>query len=85
MSEAFGVNHFGENWGWSLLGSAITAFIFQEISSAIYQSHAPPHQITCYGAQCFQYTFIIMTGLCVIAVVLGVINVVRNKKPHQLL
>ena len=78
----FGVKNFGQNWGWTIVGSAFGGLAFQEMSSELYQSKIK-EGTTCYGTDCWRTSFIITSAASFIGLILAVINNRRTKRPHQ--
>ncbi|XP_073040926.1 protein NUCLEAR FUSION DEFECTIVE 4-like isoform X3 [Primulina eburnea] len=90
-SELFGLKKFGALYNFLTLANPAGSLIFSGIiASSIYDSEAEKqarHVISsstkealkCYGAICFFLTSLIMSGLCILAVVLSMILVHRTR------
>lgn len=78
IREAFGLKHFGKNYGLISVANCIGyPFFFSPISSFVYQRQARRSSVAspgdhalstkCFGAQCFQPVFLLAIALCVVA------------------
>ncbi|KAI7830536.1 major facilitator superfamily domain-containing protein [Gamsiella multidivaricata] len=62
VSEWFGVNSFGSNWGWISVGNAIGGQIFNLIFGSLYDRQAQhEHTLQCFGPECFRTSFVLGT------------------------
>lgn len=95
-SELFGLKSFGALYNFLTLSSPAGSLIFSGvIASGIYDSEArkqaslkqqlgigEEESLNCYGTICYSLTCGILTGLCIIAVVLSLIVVHRTKRVY---
>ena len=64
LSEYFGLKYFGRNWGFFMLGNAISGLILQELYGWLYDSSIPySHRTQCFGLNCFRWSFTIVAVL----------------------
>ncbi|KAG6516237.1 protein NUCLEAR FUSION DEFECTIVE 4-like [Zingiber officinale] len=89
-SELFGLKNFGALYNFLTVANPAGSLIFSGlIASSIYDSeaekqagggrlHNPDEALKCRGAVCFFLSSLIMSGLCVIAVVLSLVLVYRT-------
>lgn len=93
-SELFGLKSFGALYNFLTLSSSIGTLIFSEvIASGIYDHYAEKQstlaamagitlgedELSCEGFICYSLTCAILSGLCIVAVVLSLILVYRTR------
>ena len=84
ISEFFGVKYFGRNWGFVMLGTAFGGLILQKIFGAIYENEIVTLEVKdCYGLECFRYSFLLVAGLSLCAVILYVGLLERRLKLRE--
>ena len=79
VGEMLGKEHFSRNWGIIIFSCAIMNYLSQFLFSYFYDLHVT-HDRMCYGNICTQTTFIIMSFLGFLAVLLTTVLVIKNKK-----
>jgi len=84
ISELFGEEYFGSNFGVVGLAPALGSFVFSTVlASKLYNNHLTDQQIRdgvpCMGNQCFQETFFITFGIAVTGLISGYIFVRRTR------
>ncbi|TMW62778.1 hypothetical protein Poli38472_005396 [Pythium oligandrum] len=87
MREAFGVKHYGKNYGLISFANCIGYPLFYSpISSFFYQRAAislqPDGMQKCYGDACFRPVFLLIIGLSVVALVCCLKLISRQFKHH---
>ncbi len=66
--DCFGVQHFGQNWGWAQPGYAIIGWILQAMLGEFYDNQIDLRHVTdCYGKNCFTAILAIILGLNFVA------------------
>ncbi|XP_047316878.1 protein NUCLEAR FUSION DEFECTIVE 4-like [Impatiens glandulifera] len=91
-SELFGLKSFGALYNFLTLSNPIGSLIFSGvIASGIYDLEAEKQSslatneessVTCYGIVCYSLTCGILSGLCVVAVILSSLVVYRTKRVY---
>jgi MFS family permease len=71
VGEEFGVESFGFNWSFILIGSGIGGFLFQPLQAHLYQSHSEAGGSDCYGQDCFKGVFVAAAVATVFATILA--------------
>ena len=67
LSEYFGLKYFGRNWGFFMLGNALSGIALQEAYGWMYDSSIPfSGRTQCYGLKCFRWSFatVAVLSLC---------------------
>ena len=67
LSEYFGLKYFGRNWGFFMLGNAVSGLALQEAYGWMYDSSIPfTGRTQCYGLNCFRWSFttVAVLSLC---------------------
>lgn len=73
VSELFGTKHFGWNWGWMMISTAMGTAIYQRIFAAIYQFYIRPGDgLTCYGIKCYRWTMLFTSVTALFSIILSV-------------
>jgi len=96
-SEIYGLAHFGANYGLLLTASAAGSIF---LSEAVAGPVADLYKITnsvclatttngtcttqCYGAECFEYTYFALTGVCVLCFLAALWLHKRQKKDIEI-
>ena len=79
IGDCFGVKHFGQTYGWAQPGYAIIGWILQAILGLLYEREiTDPNSTNCYGKKCFKWTFLLVTLLSLVAVILNSIFLYRQ-------
>ncbi|AES68193.1 putative major facilitator superfamily domain-containing protein [Medicago truncatula] len=85
VSELFGLKHFGVISSFMMLGNPIGALLFS-VAGNLYDTEAAKQgNSTCYGANCFRITFLVLAGVCGIGTILSIILTVRIRPVYQML
>ncbi|GAU27827.1 hypothetical protein TSUD_114070 [Trifolium subterraneum] len=73
VSELFGLKHFGVISSFMMLGNPIGALLFSVfLAGNLYDTEAAKQgNSTCYGANCFRITFLVLAGVCGIGAILS--------------
>ncbi|CAI8611826.1 unnamed protein product [Vicia faba] len=87
VSELFGLKHFGVISSFMMLGNPIGALLFSVFLAAnLYDTEASKQgNSTCYGANCFRITFLVLACVCGIGTILSIILTVRIRPVYQML
>ncbi|WJX70075.1 hypothetical protein P8452_54223 [Trifolium repens] len=87
VSELFGLKHFGVISSFMMLGNPIGALLFSVfLAGNLYDTEAAKQgNSTCYGANCFRITFLVLAGVCGIGAILSIILTVRLRPVYQML
>ncbi|TKY48046.1 NUCLEAR FUSION DEFECTIVE 4 [Spatholobus suberectus] len=87
VSELFGLRHFGVISSFMMLGNPIGAVIFSVfLAGNVYDAEAAKQgNSTCYGANCFRLTFLVLSGVCGLGTILSIILTVRIRPVYQML
>jgi hypothetical protein len=87
VSELFGLKHFGVISSFMMLGNPIGALLFSVfLAGNLYDTEAAKQgNSTCYGANCFRITFLVLAGVCGIGATLSIILTVRLRPVYQML
>ena len=84
LSEYFGLKYFGRNWGFFMLGNALSGLVLQEAYGWMYDSSIPfTGRTQCYGLKCFKWSFTAVAVLSFCSCVLNtglVENDLRKRK-----
>ncbi|KAF3338899.1 Protein NUCLEAR FUSION DEFECTIVE 4 [Carex littledalei] len=87
-SELFGLKNFGLFYNFMSLGNPLGAFLFSSLLAGyLYDKEAAKGSsgTICVGSNCFQLTFFILGGFCVLGTFLSVILSVRIKPVYQMM
>eukprot|EP00698_Gefionella_okellyi_P016674 TRINITY_DN4785_c0_g1_i1.p1 TRINITY_DN4785_c0_g1~~TRINITY_DN4785_c0_g1_i1.p1 ORF type:complete len:450 (+),score=100.14 TRINITY_DN4785_c0_g1_i1:158-1351(+) len=84
ISELFGVTHFGQNNGWSLLAPAAGSFSLNAVAGALYSKYVPAGATKCLGSDCFRWSFVVCSSLCVLAMILALALAIVLRRKQQL-
>nr|XP_027190051.1 protein NUCLEAR FUSION DEFECTIVE 4 isoform X2 [Cicer arietinum] len=87
VSELFGLKHFGVISSFMMLGNPIGALLFSVFFAGnVYDTEAAKQgNSTCYGADCFRITFLVLAGVCGLGTILSIILTVRIRPVYQML
>ncbi|CAK8535633.1 unnamed protein product [Lathyrus sativus] len=87
VSELFGLKHFGVISSFMMLGNPIGALLFSVLLAGnLYDTEAAKQgNSTCYGANCFRITFMVLACVCGIGTILNIILTVRIRPVYQML
>lgn len=87
VSELFGLKHFGVISSFMSLGNPIGALLFSALLAGyVYDAEATKQGAsTCYGANCFRLTFLVLAGVCGFGTILSIILTVRIRPVYQML
>lgn len=87
VSEIFGLEHFGINYGFMLIGNPVGAVLFSVLLAGnLYDTEAAKQGTsTCIGADCFRITFLVLAGVCGLGTILSIILTVRVRPVYQML
>ncbi|KAK9463030.1 major facilitator superfamily domain-containing protein [Lipomyces oligophaga] len=66
VSLVWGTERFGSNWGVLFLFPAIGSIVYELIYAAIYDHHVSSDRL-CYGAKCYETTFVVTGMSCSLA------------------
>ncbi|KAH7301089.1 hypothetical protein KP509_23G011800 [Ceratopteris richardii] len=92
LSEIFGLKNFGLFYNFFILSSPIgSIFLSGFLAGYLYDIEAAKQhsagltstELTCLGASCFKGTFLIMTGVCILGIILAVISAVRTRGVYK--
>lgn len=87
VSEIFGLKHFGVISSFMMLGNPIGALIFSVfLAGNVYDTEAAKQgNSTCYGADCFRLTFLVLAGVCGLGTILSIILTIRMRPVYKML
>ncbi|KAK7325273.1 hypothetical protein VNO77_29432 [Canavalia gladiata] len=87
VSELFGLKHFGVISSFMMLGNPIGALLFSVfLAGNVYDTEAEKQgSSTCYGANCFRLTFLVLAGVCGFGTILNIILTLRIRPVYQML
>ncbi|KAJ7951945.1 Protein NUCLEAR FUSION DEFECTIVE 4 [Quillaja saponaria] len=87
VSELFGLKHFGIICAFMALGNPIGAALFSALLAGyVYDMEASKQGgSTCYGANCFRLTFLVLAGICGLGTILSIILTIRIRPVYQML
>ncbi|KAH7425568.1 hypothetical protein KP509_11G060500 [Ceratopteris richardii] len=96
LSEIFGLKNFGMFYNFYIMASPIGSIFFSGfLAGYLYDIEAAKQQagtlnlnstdLTCLGASCFRLTFLIMTGVCIVGIVLTVVVSIRTSSVYKAL
>ncbi|XP_057457253.1 protein NUCLEAR FUSION DEFECTIVE 4 [Lotus japonicus] len=87
VSELFGLKHFGVISSFIMLGNPVGALLFSVfLAGNVYDTEAAKQgNSTCYGADCFRLTFLVLAGACGLGTILSIILTVRIRPVYQML
>lgn len=86
-SELFGLKHFGIIYNFILLGNPVGALLFSALLAGYVYDYEAAKQgsSTCYGAECFRLTFLVLAGICGLGTVLSIVLTNRIRPVYQML
>lgn len=86
-SELFGLKHFGVIFNFIQLGNPIGALLFSGLLAGyVYDAEASKQEgPICLGPSCFRFTFLVLSGLCGLGSLLGLILTIRIRPVYQML
>jgi len=94
ISERYGLQHFGANWGLMGVAPAIGALCiatylaggladkFKEDAQICIIESSTQTACQCLGNECYEYTYLITTGVCAFSTILGIL--VKCFWPHKI-
>ncbi|XP_052107629.1 protein NUCLEAR FUSION DEFECTIVE 4 [Arachis duranensis] len=87
VSELFGLKNFGITSNFMMLGNPIGAIIFSALlAGTVYDAEAAKQgSSTCYGANCFRLTFLILAGVVGLGTILSIILTLRIRPVYKML
>eukprot|EP00250_Pteridium_aquilinum_P012935 c21036_g1_i1 orf=139-2034(+) len=94
LSEIFGLKNFGMFYNFYIMASPIGSIFFSGfLAGYLYDLEAAKQQslgltstgLTCLGASCFRWTFLIMTGVCIFGMFLTTVVSIRTKVVYKTL
>lgn len=76
ISERFGVENFGGNWGGMLLAGGLGTLVIGAIFGIIYDRYVIDFVGVCEGVHCFRWSFMFLAGLalCSLIFLLGLVE-----------
>jgi MFS family permease len=84
MSQRFGNLYFGTNCTITYIGSSASSYIFATwLASSIYEANITGEGKMCHGMKCFQATFLIVTIVCVIGFISGLVLMYRVRNINK--
>eukprot|EP01137_Pigoraptor_chileana_P016980 Opistho-2@74360 len=84
VAESFGLKHFGQNWGWLMLSSAVGALGYQYMLAAVYDEHKDSGEKDCYGFNCYFVTMIVSAATCALATAMNCLLDYREVRRRRL-
>ena len=79
LSELFGMKFFARNWGWMHVGFALTGWILHAFFGHMYRmAIGRGGGSTCYGQQCFTWSFFILALLACTATTMNAVLLIRQ-------
>jgi hypothetical protein len=90
-AQEFGMESFGFNWSFIIIGSGIGGFLFQPLQVHVYQSHAQPttgadsSSDDCFGADCFKEVFVVSAIAGAVATAMSVVLSRHWRKDRQII
>lgn len=83
ISERFGQKYFSINFSVACLAPSLGSYLLATLlSSAIYKANSKEGSKSCYGKACYQATYLICTGLCLLAFIIGLFLMHRSSKMY---
>jgi MFS family permease len=82
LSEQFGLQDFGKNYGTVAIAPGIAGAVFNGFSGAIYDNYADSEG-SCIGSQCFAGAFLFSGSCCAVGAVLSLFLVKLTKIPPR--
>ena len=74
LTERYGRQHFGKDYGTIVMGPAVMGMVLNSISAAVYDSHASTDTGICFGVLCYRNSYLLTAcGSCVAFLVLWTI------------
>ncbi len=83
ISEYFGMKYFSRNWGGLVLAYALLSWLFLAEYGYRYDNIRRIDQVSCYGHQCFQESYVIAATASFIGTLLTVVFAWREKTSIQ--
>lgn len=84
VSERFGQSYFAINFSIICLAPSAGSYLLSAVmASKIYQWHSKPGSTRCFGKQCFQLTFVILTVVCLVAFMVGLLLMHRSRRMYD--
>lgn len=78
--ELYGEKYWGVNYNVLALGCPLMTYIFSvQVAARVYQQHVDEGSKDCYGTKCFQTSFWITTGACVLSALLALVLCYRTR------
>ncbi|MED6143578.1 hypothetical protein PIB30_007524 [Stylosanthes scabra] len=87
VSELFGLKNFGITSNFMMLGNPIGAIIFSALlAGTVYDAEAAKQgSSTCYGANCFRLTFLVLAAVVGLGTILSIILTLRIRPVYKML
>ena len=87
VSELFGLEHTGVIGSVVVIGNPVGAVLFLELlAGSVYDAKATKQgSSTCYGPDCFKFTFLVLAGLCGLGTILSIILTTRIQTVYRML
>ena len=84
VSEQFGRDNFGLNWGIVIMASAFGGLMYQPLQTKVYNDHMDGStDNNCYGKDCYQITFLVSTIGMIVAIVINIYLATRFKSQKE--
>lgn len=92
LSELFGLKNFGMIYNFHIMSSPVGSLFFSGfLAGYLYDLEAAKQYAagltssasTCVGASCFRWTFLIMTGVCVVGICLATVVSIRTRRVYK--
>ena len=81
VSERFGAKFFAVNSTVCSVSPALASYIISTLlAGKVYQNHIKGSGKECHGRACFGVTFMINTGLCTLAFMVGLVLMYKNRR-----
>lgn len=77
--ERFGLASFARNWGLIMGGFSIMTAGLLSIFGAVYDGHSGASH-TCFGTSCFYATFLVSTGVSILALICSIVYHIRRSQ-----
>lgn len=84
LSERFGQKYFSITFRVACLAPSLGSYLLATLlASAIYKANSKEGSKSCYGKECYQATYLICTGLCLLGFIVGLVLMYRSRKMYN--
>jgi MFS family permease len=83
INKYYGDENYSSNLGWNTLIIGVSGLIWGQVAGKLYDHFADPKTKHCYGPNCYRYTFMITTTLCVISLFVVLFIIWRERRDDR--